>query len=478
MEKASRDLDSEEYNALTLLEETRIEYQGLLAKPRSANFLRTSAMDLVLADSAESFSTMPDLQKAITMVALVSARVEAGILDEEDALELTELLEDYLTADTVRQLLDIAEKFREHDNHANADPVLYDLAREWVLVSRGKAEEMGESASEGQGDDFSEFAEALRDAMEEVAQAVAVSAQGDLDDQEQKEDWQEQVETKASEAKEGQINAETSKRVFSRASGGTGSSSTKLRERRAPRAEERQASVTIAKWLEKAKYRDRDVTEIASSLPPGRLRTRAIVQGKALEARGVYQQVQPWRRKVRKMTDDPTLTVGVMVDISGSMNSAMEPMATTAWVMSEAVRRVQGRTAMVYYGNEVFPTLKPGQHLDQVNVWEANDGYEKFDEAFRALDGALNLLNGTGARLLVVASDGAYRSKEEERSIHWVTRCKQAGVAVLWLPFDNGVYARGVERAGARVLSGVLDPSASALEIGKEASRVLTEAGS
>jgi hypothetical protein len=178
------------------------------------------------------------------------------------------------------------------------------------------------------------------------------------------------------------------------------------------------------------------------------------------------------------MTDDPTLTVGVMVDISGSMYSAMEPMATTAWVMSEAVRRVQGRTAMVYYGNEVFPTLKPGQHLDQVNVWEANDGYEKFDEAFRALDGALNLLNGSGARLLVVTSDGAYRSKEAERAIHWVTRCKQAGVAVLWLPFDNGMYARGVERAGARVLSGVLDPSASALEIGKEASRVLTEAGS
>jgi hypothetical protein len=478
MEKANRDLDSEEYNALTLLEESRIEYQGLLAKPRSANFLRASAMDLVVADSAESFSTMPDLQKAISMVALVSTRVDAGIIDPEDAVELTELLEDYLTTDTVRQLLDIAEKFREHDDHANADPVLYDLAREWVAVSKDKAEEMGESASEGQGDDFSEFAGALQDAMEEVAQAVAVSVQSDLGDQEQKEDWQEQVETKASEAKEGQINAETSKRVFSRSSGGTGSSSTRLRERRAPRVEERQASVTIAKWLEKAKYRDRDVTEIASSLPPGRLRTRAIVQGKALEARGVHQPVQPWRKKVRKMTDDPTLTVGVMVDISGSMYSAMEPMATTAWVMSEAVRRVQGRTAMVYYGNEVFPTLKPGQHLDQVNVWEANDGYEKFDEAFRALDGALNLLNGTGARLLVVTSDGAYRSKEAERAIHWVTRCKQAGVAVLWLPFDNGMYAQGVERAGARVLSGVLDPSASALEIGKEASRVLTEAGS
>jgi hypothetical protein len=229
--------------------------------------------------------------------------------------------------------------------------------------------------------------------------------------------------------------------------------------------------------LEKAKYRDRDITEIDSEVPPGRLRTRAIVQAKAMEARGVRERVAPFRRKVRKMTEDPTLSVGVMVDISGSMRSAMEPMATTAWVMSEAVRRVQGRTAMVYFGDEVFPTRKPGQHLDQVNVWEARDGTEEFDEAFRALDGALNLLNGTGARLLVVTSDGAYRDSQDRKAQYWVKRCVDAGVAVLWLPFDHGGYARHVERAGARVLAGVLDPSASALEIGKEASRVLTAVG-
>ena len=88
-----------------------------------------------------------------------------------------------------------------------------------------------------------------------------------------------------------------------------------------------------------------------------------------MEARGVRQEVAPFRKKVRKQTDEPTLTVGVMVDISGSMSSAMEPMASTAWIMSEAVRRVQGKTAMVYYGNEVFTTLKPGQHLGDVKVW-------------------------------------------------------------------------------------------------------------
>lgn len=482
MEKAHETLKKDEYDALVLLEETRIEYQGLLAKPRSKDFLRASAMELVVADSAESFTTLPDTAKSAFLVALVHSRVEAGILDSEDVVEVTELVDEFLGYEVVSQLLEIAEKFRAHDDHANADPVLYDLAREWAKLVRETSEENGESpegseGSEGSEGELSEFAEALAEAMEEAKATVAISSTEALDEQEQKEDWQEQVETKASKAKDSQVNAETAKKIFSKGSGGEGRTSSRLIETRQPTTEERRGAVTIASWLEKAKYRERDITEIASVVPPGRLRTRALVQSKAMEARGVYQQVAPFRKKVRKQTDEPTLTVGVMVDISGSMSSAMEPMASTAWIMSEAVRRVQGKTAMVYYGNEVFPTLKPGQHLGDVKVWSAPDGTEKFDEAFRALDGGLNLLNGSGARLLVVTSDGAYTSDQYDKSLKWVKRCREAGVAVLWLPFDNGHYARGVERLGATVVKGVLDPSTSALEIGREASRALTEVG-
>ena len=481
MEKAHESLKEDEYGALVLLEETRIEFQGLLAKPRSKEFLRASAMELVVADSAESFSTMPDTAKSAFLVALVHARVEAGILDSEDVEEVTELVESFLGYETVSQLLEIAEKFRAHDDHANADPVLYDLAREWAKIVREESEANGESqepGSEGEGEGApSEFAEALAEALEEAKAMVAISSTQALDDQEQKEEWQEQVENKASKAKDSQLNRDTAKKIFSKGSGGEGRTSSRLINTRQPTTEERRGAVTIATWLEKAKYRERDLTEIASVVPPGRLRTRALVQGQAMESRGVYQQVAPFRKKVRRQTDEPTLTVGVMVDISGSMSSAMEPMASTAWIMSEAVRRVQGKTAMVYYGNEVFPTLKPGQHLGEVNVWSAPDGTEKFDEAFRALDGALNLLDGSGARLLVVTSDGAYTSDQGDKARKWVKRCREAGVAVLWLPFDNGYYAKAMERLGASVVLGELDPATSALEIGREASRALTAVG-
>ena len=192
-------------------------------------------------------------------------------------------------------------------------------------------------------------------------------------------------------------------------------------------------------------------------------------------------QVEPWRRTVRKHVDDPTLTIGVMVDISGSMGTAMNPMATTAWVMSEAVRRVQGRAAMVYYGQDVFPTLKPGQHLSEVNVYSASDGTEKFDKAFKALDGSLNLLHGSGARLLVVVSDGCYTGPEVQAARKWVDACQRAGVGVLWLPFDSDSNGRDAKRitsgTSAIVLTGTMDPTAVASEIGTAAARALTAVG-
>jgi len=126
----------------------------------------------------------------------------------------------------------------------------------------------------------------------------------------------------------------------------------------------------------------------------------------------------------------------------------------------------------------VFATLKPGQHLSEVNTYTACDHTEKFDKAFRALDGGLNLLNGSGARLLVVVSDGQYTHDEQMKARKWVTQCADAGVAILWLPFDEGYYAKEIAKHGnAAVMSGVLDPVKAANEIGREAARVLTSVG-
>jgi hypothetical protein len=171
-----------------------------------------------------------------------------------------------------------------------------------------------------------------------------------------------------------------------------------------------------------------------------------------------------------------------MVDISGSMGGAMQPMATTAWVMSEAVRRVHGKASMVYYGNDVFATLKPGQHLTDVNVYTARDNTEKFGKAFKAIDGSMNLLHGSGARLLVIVSDGQYSQDERDQVKHWLASCKRNGVAVLWLGFEGGgnqfipYLIKGTDAVYVEVKSDATAGSISTM-IGESAARALTTAG-
>lgn len=498
MKAAHAELARDEYEALILLEESRIEKRGLDANPRLLPFLRACAMEIVIADAAETFAGMSNTQAAAQLVGLVYARVDAGILDLMDVTEVTDLLDDYLGLDVIAALRKIAIAAQAHADDANAVP-MYDLAREWAALVRDVAEEKGdldpeggagmpnpdgepsEGEGEGEGSGASEFVKALTEAMDEAAANVAISNGEALDDAEVAEKYEEIVKDRAEEAKEVKDSEKVATSVFGAKStgGGTGGSGSTLIDERAPLAEERIAANVVARMLEKAKYRERDITTIRTEVPGGRLRPRAVVQGAAMKAAGVRNvKVEPWERKVRRQTDEPTLTVGVMVDISGSMGDAMMPMATTAYVLSEATRRVQGKGAMVYYGNDVFPTLRKGEHLDKVRVFTAPDGTEKFDRAFRAINGELSLLHGDGARLLVIVSDGCYTRDESAAAKRWMKRCAEEGVAVVWLPFDGHAHD-AKDKAGQHgtVLAGRFSPTEAAVQIGKACADALTKAG-
>ena len=170
-----------------------------------------------------------------------------------------------------------------------------------------------------------------------------------------------------------------------------------------------------------------------------------------------------------------------MVDISGSMSSAMEAMGSTAWIMSEAGRRIQAETAMVYFGSGVFPTLRKGQRLDEVAIYSAPDGTEKFDEAWQALDGELGLTFGTGVRMVVIVSDGQFTGKESENTIRMLQECKRNGVAVLWItPKDCFGYPAQEKiseaKWGVHLNGMVVEQIAN--EVGKSASEALAKVGS
>jgi hypothetical protein len=478
MPKAYEELEKDEYNALVLLEESRIEYQGLKSMATARPFLRACAMEIVIGDTKEGMENETQTQSLTNLVGLVFARIDAGVLEEHEVFTITEMIVNQLGEKVVEQLRTIARSAQLHENHKDATE-LYPLAKEWARIVRETAKERGDEQKPESGKGIpSEIMEAIMEALSEASDEVMANNFSDLGDQEQIEEMREEVKAKSSDAKEQNENREVANQVFSKASGpGQSKTNSRLVEQRQPTSAELSASVRIGQWLEKAKYRERDEHEIASIVPPGRLRSKAILQNVALKSRGVNQRVEPFRRTVRKHTDDPTLNVGIMVDISGSMGSAMKPMATTAWVMSSAVNRIQGNCAMVYYGNDVFPTLKIGQKLSEVNVYSASDGTEKFSKAFQALDGALNLLHGNGARLLVVVSDGEYSGDEVPKSRDIVAKCKEAGVAILWLPFDSGRGARDIGGDYAEIVLGINQPEEASEIIGRSAERVMTRIG-
>lgn len=475
---AQKILTPAEFKAINLLEETRIESFGVNDIPGNRGFLRACALEIVIADVEEGLAKLTSTRAAAHLAALTLARVDAGVLEREDVEPIADVIEPFLGEDLLVQLRSIWNRFQMHDLHYNAEP-LYELAREWVKAIEDAATERGET-SEQPTPEMQQFIEELMDALSDAADFAAIGSQEDLNDQQTSEEWAEIVTSKSKASKEAKENKDVANEIFAKGTGPAPVSKTgsRLYTKRQPTSAERAAAVKVAQMLDKAKYRERDAVDVSSVLPPGRLRTRAIVQNSALKSKGIMTQAEPWRRTVRRHTDEPTLKVGVMVDISGSMGYAMEPMAVTAWVMSEAAKRTQAKCAMVYYGSDVFPTLKPGQHLSEVNVYSAPDGTEKFNKAFKALDGSLQLLAGSGARLLVIVSDGHYTGEEYEHAKKWLKRCQEEGVAVLWLPFErDGMAKRIASGTDAVVLEGTLDPAAAATEIGKAAAAALTKVG-
>lgn len=486
---ASEALTGPEMQALIMLEEGRIESLGLKLYPDNACFLRAVVLGIVMSDlETNPISEFTPTRAAAQVLALTSARVDAGSVKPGDIESVERVVTRKLGVDLFNQLRELWVEAQATE--ARDTEKLYDIARRWAKLVEDKAEENGEGRSgggsgEGEGagggaGGSEELMDELMDELEAAAEAASIGAMDDAQQQEQTEEWREDAQHRAGAAKRSKEHREVAQKTFGKGTGPVADTRTSsgLMETRAPRPDERQAAVKLSALLEKAKYRERDETEVSSIVPPGRLRTRAMVQGAALKTKGIMTQVEPWRRTIRKTTDDPTLTVGIMVDISGSMSSAMQPMASVAWILSESVRRVQGKAAMVYYGQGVFPVLKPGQHLDQVNVYSAPDGTERFDQAFKALDGSLNLLSGSGARMLVVVSDGCYVHSEERAAVQWLAQCQQAGVAVTWITFDENDRSalRIVGKNGAHVpvkAESAMQDIAS--HIGRSAAAALTQ---
>lgn len=481
-------LDNSEGQAFMLLEESRIEAKGVKERPELRQYLRSSALEVALEEATEeSLSGMSDTWAVANLLGLSLARLDSGVLAPSDVGNIYRTAQSIIGDDLLGELRKVWVEFQTLGVPQVERAI--ELAKKWVELLR-EADPEGEPKSgnpfeeseegeqgEGEGGQPSKAIQDLLDQMEDSAEASQQSAEREIEEQAKQEEWSDKAKQKAEEAKNRNQKREQAKRTFDKSHSESGSgSNSRVQERRTPTGAERASAVSIAKALDKAKYRERSVHTRKTQAPTGKLVMRNAIQNRAMESMGKRGELPAWKSKSRKHTDDPTLTLGVMVDISGSMSSAMEAMGQTAWIMGEAGRRIQAKTAMVYYGSGVFPTLRVGQRLDQVTTYSAPDGTEKFGEAWSAIDGELGLTFGDGVRMLVIVSDGYYTPKEQENCVTALRECKQNGVAVLWL-VPKECYASPAQeltrRAGHGLVVGELDVAQIASVVGKSASQAL-----
>jgi hypothetical protein len=488
-------LTENEYQAFMLLEETRMEKRMVRHLPHNRAFLRACALEIVFGDIEEAAKEMSGTRAAAHSAALSMARVDAGVLEKADIKKLDSKLRDVLGNDLVSKLRSLWKEF-----HGCVDPKrnlkdvekMEEIAIKWNRIVQDAAEENGEGAEreggkghEGDGRDgnpseideetMKKILEAFADAAKDAEIGAEIEAQGQRQ--------QEQYEQEAKESKEQQRQrAESQKnstKVFTNymAPEASGSNS-RLVEERSATHEERRAAHIVASELERAKYQDRIRIESDSELPPGRLRMRAVIQQDGMRQSNRFAKTEPFKQVKTRHAEDPELTMGVMVDISGSMGGAMEPMGVTAWVLAEAVRRIQGTLAMVYYGYGVFPTLKPGETQDRVRIYSAADGHEECGIAARALDGELDLTMGSGARLVVIVSDGQYRPNKEAGLVEMFDLWERAGVGVLWVGYGHSTSAKAHcdARSNMEYILPDASPSQVALQIGRAAAKALENA--
>jgi hypothetical protein len=491
----STKLDNTEGQAFMLLEESRIEAKGVAERPENRLFLRTSALEMALEEVNEkSLKELgSDLWQTAHLAGLSIARVDSGVLEVSDISDIYKVVVEILGKELLDELRKVWIEFQSLGVPQAERAV--ELAKKWVELLRqadpegepdsGNAfaePQEGEDEGEGEGE-LSETMQKLVGQLSESALSTEVSASQAVADQQTKEKWDEESKARQSEAKKNNERKQSAREVFHKQhnqEGGNGSGS-RIRERRQPTGSERASAVQIANALEKSKYRERSVHIRKTEIPQGKLVMRNAIQNKAMEAQGKRGELPSWKSKTRKHTDDPTLKLGIMVDISGSMGGAMEAMGQTAWIMSEAGRRIQAETAVIYYGSGIFPTLKRGQRLSEVTIYTAPDGTEKFAEAWEALDGELGLTFTDGVRMLVIVSDGQYTPSQTERAKQILAECRANGVAVLWIS-PEGTSSWGasgiISSAGWGIHLDQLEVAEISRLVGKSASEALGKVGS
>lgn len=453
------------------LDEVRIEALQADRSDDYRNALRLSAR--MLLPTKDTIDEMRDKTEEGRMnlftvglnLVLSLGRADQGVLLRYEVRELRWFAEDVLGYKRLRKMQDIWRDFAEIDDPNDDDGEgMIALAEEWIELftdENGEQEEL----------DLGGMLDLLADLFDKLGIDVEGFAKnknewGRPSDMMPSKETAEEIFGK--ECSNPKCPCHDSEKSDDEVSHGYTNTRPGDRRTRKARPAEKTAATQLAKRLERLSVRARSEVKVRSVVPPGRLKARAAVQQSAARSQGRASNAEPWSRTKRTHNDSPPLTVGVATDVSGSMGWAEDLVASLSWIISKAVRHINGTSAAVVFGSRAEPILGPGDKLtDTVIVRSASDGSEAFNSACAALDGLLRLSDpNNGARILFVVTDGMLVAEGEMAAgAKWVEKFTKSGCVVIWV--NRGSTRPDYEYNGFPVLpKGAKQVSAETADIG------------
>ncbi|GIG69329.1 hypothetical protein [Phytomonospora endophytica] len=201
---------------------------------------------------------------------------------------------------------------------------------------------------------------------------------------------------------------------------------------RAASSGEHRAARRLAQTLQDAAVTERITTTVTSRVPPGRLRMRAVLTGRAQEAAGAPVTAEPWRATRRKRPPAPRPTVGIALDVSISMGRVTDAACAAAWICAHAAAHAHGAAAAVTFGAAATALVAPGRPPERIPQPPAENSTDHLDIAIDALDEALGLSHhGHDARILVLVTDGRLARRQAAPVLQRLTGLAASGCALV-----------------------------------------------
>jgi hypothetical protein len=396
--------------AAALLEELRVEARVVAAHPEHAQWMRTAASVTTLGTL--DLSSFNASFRTITAATLTLGRIHAGTLLAPDVADLVGLFRAALGDEVVDGLEGI---FSEVVQIADGDVNALTSAASRLLGLVGRLGGAGVRVAVEQVDGASstvQSAEESERAGRSPSRAIAEAQRAPADD-----------ELSGIDSTRGDRSSDA------KASGSDLDDQVEVGSRAPTEAEliERNRMIRI---FREARFRDREMVQSLRSVPPGRLRVAGLVQLDAALANGALSSsANVFERRRHRVVDEPIISVGLVVDTSGSMSGKERVLGGALYTVASAVESAGGTVAIAGFGEALAPLSSPGVPLGGVPVFEARGGTEHLVEAIEFVARVASLEVPRHVRQLYILSDGAWTDAVAVDTI--LSRLESAGCSVL-----------------------------------------------